>query len=300
MNATALAVVDTTGDPMTVPEDRRDALELALAARAPSTRRAYGVAVRRIADWLEGRPLEDRTLAEHVFALAGEGLAPATIGLAVSGICFMERACGRPSPSGTMTQDALRVVRREHTDRGRGQARAVSAEQITEIVAIARRDGRHEDAAIAGLLFLAALRRSECAALEWRDVEPATDLPGALRIRVRRKKTDQLGEQTDIRIVKNGAAESLVAIRPDDVAPTDRVFRLNGQSIGRRFTAAANAAGIEGVTAHSGRVGHASELTRLGASTTEVMLSGGWKSPAMVAHYAAGARAEAGAVAKYL
>ena len=37
-----------------------------------------------------------------------------------------------------------------------------------------------------------------------------------------------------------------------------------------------------------------------GASTTEVMRSGGWKTARMVAHYAAGATAEQSAVAKYL
>ncbi|MCY4229446.1 MAG: hypothetical protein OXF26_00890 [Alphaproteobacteria bacterium] len=45
---------------------------------------------------------------------------------------------------------------------------------------------------------------------------------------------------------------------------------------------------IEGVTVHSGRVGHASELIAYGASTTEVILSGGWKTAHMVVHYAAG------------
>ena len=51
---------------------------------------------------------------------------------------------------------------------------------------------------------------------------------------------------------------------------------------------------------HSGRVGLASELTARGASTTEVMLAGNWKTARMVAHYAAGATAERGAVQKYL
>ena len=59
-------------------------------------------------------------------------------------------------------------------------------------------------------------------------------------------------------------------------------------------------AGVEGVTAHSGREGLASELTAAGASTTETMLAGGWKTARMVAHYSAGASAERGAVAKYL
>ena len=66
-------------------------------------------------------------------------------------------------------------------------------------------------------------------------------------------------------------------------------------------SAAARAAGIEArLTAHSGRVGLASELTARGASTTEVMLAGNWKTARMVAHYSAGAPAERGAVARYL
>ena len=76
---------------------------------------------------------------------------------------------------------------------------------------------------------------------------------------------------------------------------------LNGQSIARRLAAAAKAAGIEGrITGCSGRVGLASELTARGASTTETMLAGGWKTARMVAHYSAAATAELGAVAKYL
>ena len=76
---------------------------------------------------------------------------------------------------------------------------------------------------------------------------------------------------------------------------------LSPLQIQRRFTAAARAAGIEArLTAHSGRVGLASELTARGASTTEVMLAGNWKTARMVAHYSAGATAERGAVARYL
>ena len=37
-----------------------------------------------------------------------------------------------------------------------------------------------------------------------------------------------------------------------------------------------------------------------GASTTDVMLAGNWKTSWMVAHYAAGATADRGAVARYL
>ena len=76
---------------------------------------------------------------------------------------------------------------------------------------------------------------------------------------------------------------------------------LSPQMVGLRFAAAARAAGVEArVTAHSGRVGLASELTSRGASTTDVMLAGNWETSRMVAHYSAGPTAERGAVARYL
>ena len=109
-----------------------------------------------------------------------------------------------------------------------------------------------------------------------------------------------------MRYLKNGCAVALrqlrdrSGLRPDATAPV--LGGLNGQSIARRLlAAAAKSAGIKGrITGHSGRVGLASELTARGASTTETMLAGGWKTARMVAHYSAAATAEQGAVAKSL
>ena len=153
------------------------------------------------------------------------------------------------------------------------------------------------------------LRRSEAAALTWGDEQDATDGAGIL-VHVRRSKTDQDGTAADVRYLKNGCAVALrqfreritgqrSGVRPEPTGPV--LGGLNGQSIARRLTAAARAAGIDGrITGHSGRVGLASELTARGASTTETMLAGGWKTARMVAHYSAAATAEQGAVAKYL
>ena len=120
-------------------------------------------------------------------------------------------------------------------------------------------------------------------------------------VTVRRGKTNQEGETRDVRFVKGGVAAAVrtlrAAARP---APEDRVVPLSPKMVGLRFQAAARAAGVERVTAHSGRVGLASELTSRGASTTDVMLAGNWKTSRMVAHYSAGATAERGAVARYL
>ena len=93
-----------------------------------------------------------------------------------------------------------------------------------------------------------------------------------------------------MRYLKNGAAKAIRTLRTDrpDAAPTDRVIGLSPLQIQRRFTAAARAAGIE------------ARLTAHGASTTEVMLAGNWRTSRMVAHYSVGATAERGAVKKYL
>ena len=157
------------------------------------------------------------------------------------------------------------------------------------------------DAVIAGLLFMGGLRRSEVSALRWADVEDAGDGDGIL-VTVRSGKTNQDGETNDVRYLKNGAARAVRALRAAVApAPAGRVVPLSPQMIGLRFTVAAEAAGLERrVTAHSGRVGLASVLTSRGASTTDVMLAGNWKTSRMVAHYSSGATAERGAVARYL
>ena len=153
---------------------------------------------------------------------------------------------------------------------------------------------------IAGLLFMAGMRRSEVSALHWADVADAADGDGVL-VTVRRSKTNQEGETTDVRFVKGGVARAIRTLRAAaSPGPADRVVPLSSKMVGLRFQAAARAAGVEHVTAHSGRVGLASELTSRGASTTDVMLAGNWKTSRMVAHYSAGATAERGAVARYL
>ena len=155
-------------------------------------------------------------------------------------------------------------------------------------------------AEIAGLLFMAGMRRSEVSALRWADVADAADGDGVL-VTVRRSKTNQEGETRDVRFVKGGVARAIRTLRAAaSPAPTDRVVPLSPKMVGLRFQAAARAAGVEHVTAHSGRVGLASELTSRGASTTDVILAGNWKTSRMVAHYSAGATAERGAVARYL
>ena len=308
----ALARPDTAG-PLAgaTPTTRK----LADASISVNTRRAYAGALRRLDAWRGAAPVDDASLAVYLGELFEAGRAPATAALAVAAVRFRAKLAGQPAPAGEATARVLGGYRRTAADRGRGQAAPLRADGLAAILATAARprtDGRgveshttaHRrgrlDAVIASLLFMGGLRRSEVSALEWRDVSDARDGDGVL-LTVRTSKTNQEGDAADVRYLKNGAANAIRTLRAADAAPTDRVIGLSPVQIQRRFTAAARAAGIEArVTAHSGRVGLASELTARGASTTEVMLAGNWKTARMVAHYSAGATAERGAVRKYL
>ena len=283
------------------------------ASVSANTRRAYLGALARLDAWWGAAPVDDASLAVYLGTIFEAGRAPATAALAVAAVRFRAKLAGQPDPAGEATARVLAGYRRTAADRGRGQAAPLSADGLAAILATAERprtDGRgveshttaqrrgRTDAVIAGLLFMGGLRRSEVSALEWRDVAAASDGDGVL-ITVRTSKTNQEGDTADVRYLKNGAAKAIRTVRADRPgdAPTDRVVGLAPLQIQRRFTAA----GIEArLTAHSGRVGLASELTARGASTTEVMLAGNWRTARMVAHYSAGATAERGAVAKYL
>ena len=292
------------------------------ASVSPNTRRAYASALRRLDAWLAGRELDDVSLAAYLAELHDAGCASSSASMAVAAACFRAKLAGQPAPAGERTARVLAGYRRTAGDRGRGQARPFGVSDLAAVLATChrpRRRGRgvesdrprrghvaaergRVDAVIAGLLFMAGMRRSEVSALRWADVVDSTDGDGILVTVRRSKTTNQEGEVNDVRFVKDSVARALRTLRAaTSPEPGDRVVPLSAQMVGLRFTAAAHAAGIESrVTAHSGRVGLASELTSRGASTTDVMLAGNWKTSRMVAHYSAGVTAERGAVARYL
>ena len=199
-------------------------------------------------------------LAAYLAELHDAGRASSSASMAVAAACFRAKLAGQPTSAGARTARVLAGYRRTASDRGRGQARPFGVSDLAAVLATCHRPRRRGrgveseevalergrlDAVIAGLLFMAGMRRSEVSALRWADVVDSTDGDGVL-VTVRRSKTNQEGEVNDVRFVKDGVARALRMLRAAmSPEPSDRVVPLSAQMIGLRFTAAALVAGVE-------------------------------------------------------
>ena len=196
-------------------------------ATSPNTRRAYAVARRQLDAWLEGRPLDDASLAAYLGHLHEAGRAPATAAMVVATVKRSARDARTAVPIGPLPRRALEGFRR--TDAAdapprRGQARGLNADECATVLATClrpRRTGRGlglerpktaerrglVDGAIVALLFHGALRRSEVAALCWADVDfrDGDDVV----VTVRRSKSDPTGERADVRRLVGGCAAAV-------------------------------------------------------------------------------------------
>ena len=300
-----------------------DRIEDALAAsQAANTRRTYRQLWATFCRWAEGRgilalPASPESVAAYLAARADDGLRASSIRTARAAIADAHRRAGQEDP--TAHEGVKRVVSglvRADTNPQR-QAKALTSEALAAVRATVFMPRRHrgrvargesaEQAARRGRVDLALLatmrdgmlRRSEAAALRWGDVEFRADRTGLLH--VRRGKSDQEGRGA-VLFIGPGAASALLAIRPADavIDAAAPVFGLSASQIGRRFRAAAKAAGLgEGYTGHSGRVGMAQDLAAAGTELPALMTAGRWTSPEMPARYTASQAAGRGAVAHY-
>ena len=164
------------------------AAELVARSASAHTRRVYASALGHLAAWLDGRRLDDASLAASLGHRHQTGRAPSTAALVVAAVRRAARDAGEGPPAGPLTRQALEGFRRAPTGdvpARRGQARGLTAEECAAVLATClrpRRTGRGLerpataerrgliDGAIVALLFHGALRRSEVAGLRWADV----------------------------------------------------------------------------------------------------------------------------------
>ena len=289
------------------------------AARAPATRRTYRSLWSAFADWGAGRGIE--VLPATPEAVAAFLAERAEAGASLSTIQITRAAIAAAHIDANLDDPCVHAgVRR--TMRGLSRTLGTAARQAAplsgEVAAVIRftacrprigRGGREEsqkvaeqrglvDIAIVSVMRDALLRRSEAAALTWRDVELQPD--GSGRLFIQRSKTDQMAEGRVLYLSPQTMAD-LNAIRGlRDVGPESRVFGLSAGTIGKRITKACEAAGLVGdYRGHSPRVGMAQDLAAHGAELPSLMEAGRWTSPTMPARYTRSQAAGRGAVANY-
>ena len=276
-NAAALATTSAPDVALATspPTTRR----LAAHSLSANTRAAYTRAVRQFDAWRGAAPATDATLAAYLGELFEQGRAPATAALAVAAVTF-RAALTKDTIRGPLTDRVLAGFRRDGADRAGGRPRrswpTPSPPSSPPPTSAARRAGPG----------VGAHRRPPRRARQGPGLRP---LPGraapqrSRRPRVARRRAshdrgrdppdrapleDRPGGHRRRRPLPQGRRRRRrPRAAPADVDPTARVFGgLTPQQLGRRFTAAAKAAGIAArLTAHSGRVGLASELTARGA-----------------------------------
>lgn len=270
---------------------------LAAASLSPATRRAYEGSLRRLQAWLAERPLDDASLEAYFGHLHASGLSPATAASTLAALRAAARANGiELQLPGSAA--ALAGYRRTSSGRGRGQADGIQWHQADAMANAAAADGTLaglRDAAIVAVMSDALLRVSELVVLQTADLTPAAD--GSATITVRRSKTDQDGNGTDLYLGLTTVAKLTEWLRAADIAsgPLFRRIRrgdhpgarpLHPSSIASILAKRATAVGIEGkIRGHSLRVGSAQSLVRAGASLPEIQQDGRWASPRMPALY---------------
>ena len=229
-----------------------------MASTRPNTRPAHEGGWGRFCNWCQENGVESLPATPHTVAtyLAFE-CKPSTVWVAKAAISSAHQDAGFQAPSGKAVHHLLKLLAPPHLARaGRVQSIGLTADRLDAIHATATiprtgPTGRTEsgkaakrrgavDVALITTMREGMLRRSEAAALRWRDLDFHPD--GSVSATLLCSKADS-GEA----IVALGPdpARLLQAIRPEDAEPDAPVFGLKSErSISNRIAAAAKAAGI--------------------------------------------------------
>ena len=121
---------------------RDDTRELIASSIADHTRTAYAAALRKLDAAVPVDRQADSTMADHIAGLHAAGAAPASIALVVAAVQFRAKIAGTRSPVGEVARRTLAGIRKEGRERGRGQARAVTYDQVIRMQAVASRPRR--------------------------------------------------------------------------------------------------------------------------------------------------------------
>ena len=305
------------------PEERQRIDDLQANRRAEGTRKTYRDGWRTFSRWLAARnasadlPVAPELVALFAIKYSG-GHAMSSVSSVLEGVANKHRDAGFPSPTDeAVVKEVMAGLRRE-LGTYHSQAKPLYATDIEKIVATAcnprpsfqptrAKDGYErahvalrrgqKDIAIVLVGRDGCMRRSELANLRWGDIDYNEDGSGMAIIRF--AKGDQEGAGA-AQWLSPRTMQALVAIRPENANPADRIFGLKGiTSIYRRIRKAALAAGLgDGYSGHSLRVGMIYDMVDADIPAPAIIIAARWKTSNMLAHYTRYIDAARGAVAQ--
>jgi len=259
-------------------------------------------------------PSSPETLVSFIDNMAGQK-ASATIRRYVSSISTYHRAAnfaGKDNPA--LSMEVKLALKRMHRDKGKRQKQAFGItfdlrNRMLGACGTKLIDCRNK--AILAIAYDTGCRRSEIVALKIEDITKEEDGTGAILIK--RSKTDQEG-QGMIRFIARDTMGMITCWLEKAGITKDPLFRtvkygkvtqnnLDAGDISRIFKRMAMSANvpletIKNISGHSTRVGMAQDMAVNGIKLPEIMQSGGWKSPVMVARYTERVDVKSGGSAK--
>ena len=286
----------------------QDVADRARSARRPNTRKAQRQRWEQFEQWCDAAglvalPATPSIVAEFLVYLDKSGRRSSTIAMASCAVSIRHKFARLPNPcTDELVKSVLKGIKIEQLERGivQQQAKAMLDSDVdairqsamlprrtrgglTESLEYAQRRGRW-DIALVMFMRYAGTRISETVGVTWQDLDIQED--GSGRVTLRLTKTNQ-SDKGDIVAVKAEVVDAVLAIKPVDAQPSDRIFKLSTSHVTRRIKQAAKAAGLdhEAYSGHSPRVGMARELMRRGAPIMLIAQQGRWRTLQTVATY---------------
>lgn len=269
------------------------------AALSDNTMRAYQGDLKHFLEWGGAIPATPECVARYV-ARHATLLACATLSRRLVAIDRAHTARGVVSPTKSeLVKATMKGVRRTRGNAVR-QVAPLQKMQVLQMVKGLRGTRGLRDKALLLIGFASALRRSELVSLNVEDLRFSDE---GTTIRLRRSKTDQVGQGREIAIPRvrsrNCPSRALQAWIQHSGIATGPVFRrvnrydqllpqrLAAQSVALIVKNRAELAGLDPrmFSGHSLRAGFVTNATRSGASSSSIRRQTGHKSDAMLQRY---------------
>ena len=276
---------------------KKETLDLQEYPTRPSTRKAYGYYLSAFDRWRKDREVNDETLTAFLCHQFENGKSPGAVKVALSAIARRAQSEDKPDPRGRRCRAAFIQYRIQGRLRGRGQVDPITWPMVDELCSIALGEKTlygYRDAALFCVMSDALLRVGEAS-----DAEVCHLDFGNRVLNIPRSKTDQEGIGAE-QWLKNRTLEHVKRWLEKAKVKDGYIFRpihityhrvlkkpLSTWAIRKIIKDRCKQAGFKGrFSGHSFRVGTAVSIAAQGATDTEMMLAGRWKSPTTPIHYA--------------